>query len=38
VVSLVTMVEVDPHDPSLSNPSKPIGIFYSREKGTVITG
>ena len=37
VVNLVTMVEVDPHDPSLSNPSKPIGIFYSREKAVELS-
>jgi carbamate kinase len=37
VVSLVTMVEVDPHDPALSTPSKPIGIFYSQEKAADLS-
>lgn len=37
VVSLVTMVEVDPHDPALANPSKPIGIFYSQEKAAELS-
>ncbi len=30
--TIVTMVEVDPEDPSLENPTKPIGLFYSKEK------
>lgn len=30
VVSLVTQVEVNPNDPELENPSKPIGPFYSQ--------
>jgi carbamate kinase len=37
VVSLVTMVEVDPDDPSLANPSKPIGIFYTKEKAAELS-
>ncbi|MBT6432867.1 MAG: carbamate kinase [Deltaproteobacteria bacterium] len=32
VVSLVTQVEVNPDDPELQNPSKPIGPFYSEEE------
>jgi carbamate kinase len=32
VATVVTMVEVDPDDPSFSNPTKPIGVFYSKEK------
>ena len=32
VVSLVTQVEVDPNDPELQNPSKPIGPFYSEDE------
>ncbi len=32
VATVVTMVEVDPDDPSFSNPTKPIGVFYSEEK------
>ncbi|MBU0465495.1 MAG: carbamate kinase [Proteobacteria bacterium] len=31
-VTVVTMVEVDPKDPSFENPTKPIGVFYSKEK------
>lgn len=31
-LALVTMVEVDPNDPEFSNPSKPIGKYYSRER------
>ena len=30
--TIVTLVEVDPHDPSFANPTKPIGIFYSEDK------
>jgi carbamate kinase len=29
---VVTQVEVDPHDPALENPSKPIGPFFSAEE------
>ncbi len=32
VATVVTMVEVDPEDPSFSKPTKPIGVFYSEEK------
>lgn len=32
VATVVTMVEVDHKDPSFENPTKPIGVFYSREK------
>ncbi len=32
VVSLVTQVEVNPNDPELENPSKPIGPFYTKEE------
>ena len=31
-VTLVTMVEVDAGDPSFTNPTKPIGVFYAPEK------
>jgi carbamate kinase len=37
VVSLVTMVEVDPQDPALADPSKPIGIFYSQDKAAELS-
>jgi carbamate kinase len=32
VVSLVTQVEVNPDDPELQNPTKPIGPFYSEKE------
>jgi len=32
VVSLVTQVIVDKNDPAFQNPTKPIGIFYSKEE------
>jgi carbamate kinase len=32
VVGLVSQVEVDPDDPSFSNPTKPVGYFYSQEE------
>ncbi len=31
-IVLVTLVEVDPGDPSFSRPTKPIGVFYQKEK------
>lgn len=31
VVTIVTQCVVDPRDPSFKNPTKPIGLFYSRE-------
>jgi len=31
VATVVTQCVVDPDDPSFQNPSKPIGLFYSRE-------
>lgn len=32
VVSITTEVEVDKNDPAFSNPTKPIGSFYSKEE------
>ena len=32
VVSLVTRVEVDPDDPMFSNPTKPVGPYYTAEE------
>ncbi len=32
VVGLVSQVEVDPNDPSFSNPTKPVGYFYTEEE------
>jgi carbamate kinase len=33
VATIVTQMVVDPNDPAFANPTKPIGPFYSREKG-----
>ena len=33
VATVVTQMVVDPNDPAFANPTKPIGPFYSREKG-----
>ncbi len=32
VIALITQVIVDPNDPSLANPTKPIGPYYSEEE------
>ena len=32
VVTLVTQIEVSPEDPAFSNPTKPIGAFYTQEE------
>jgi carbamate kinase len=32
VISLITQVVVDPKDPCMTNPTKPIGSFYSNEE------
>lgn len=32
VVSIVTQVVVDPNDPAMQNPTKPIGPYYDRER------
>ena len=31
-VTMVTMVEVDPRDPTFGNPTKPIGVYYNKNK------
>jgi len=36
VVALTTQVVVDENDPSFQNPTKPIGLFYSKEKMDAI--
>lgn len=36
VVTIVTPVEVDAADPAFSNPSKPIGPFFSRERAEAL--
>ena len=35
--TLVTMVEVDPDDPSFADPTKPIGVFYPEKKMASLT-
>jgi carbamate kinase len=37
VVTLVTQVLISPDDPALSNPTKPIGPFYSKEKADALS-
>jgi carbamate kinase len=37
VVGLVSQVEVDPDDPSFSNPTKPVGYFYTEEEANNLT-
>src|SRR5690348_872943 len=32
IATLLTQVEVDPHDPAFKKPSKPIGPIYTREE------
>jgi carbamate kinase len=32
VATVITQMVVDPHDPAFSNPTKPIGPFYTQEK------
>jgi carbamate kinase len=36
VVCLLTQVEVDENDPAFSNPTKPVGFFYSKEQASEI--
>ena len=36
VVTLVTQVEVDEGDPAINSPSKPIGLFYTKEEANRI--
>ena len=36
VVTLITQVEVDEKDPAFSNPTKPVGSFYSKEEAEVL--
>ena len=37
VVGLVTQVEVDPDDPGFSNPTKPVGYFYDKDKADQLS-
>ena len=36
VVSLVTQMEVDKNDPGFKNPTKPIGVFYTKEEADAL--
>ncbi len=36
LATLLTMIEIDPNDPALDNPTKPIGPFYDRAKATAL--
>jgi carbamate kinase len=36
VTAIVTSVEVDPNDPALSRPTKPIGSFYRKDKAAEL--
>ena len=36
VVSLVSQVEVDRHDPAFQNPTKPIGSFYTKTEAKLL--
>ena len=36
VITLVTQVIVDPRDPSLAHPTKPIGPYYSEEQAFLL--
>jgi carbamate kinase len=38
VVTVITRVIVDKHDPAFQNPSKPIGPFYSKDEAAQILG
>lgn len=37
VVTVITQMVVDPHDPAFLAPSKPIGPFYTKEQADVLT-
>jgi carbamate kinase len=36
--TLLTMIEVDPHDPAFGRPTKPIGPIYTAEEATRLAG
>ena len=38
VATIVTQVEVDPHDKAFENPTKPIGSFMSAEEAEILRG
>ena len=35
-VTIITQVEVDPNDPAFKNPTKPVGMFYTKEQAEEI--
>ena len=35
-VTVITQVEVDPKDPAFENPTKPVGMFYTKEQAEEI--
>ena len=35
-VTVITRVEVDPNDPAFDNPTKPVGMFYTKEQADEI--
>ena len=35
-VTIITQVEVDPNDPAFENPTKPVGMFYTKEQAEQI--
>lgn len=37
VVNLVTRVEVSPNDPDFLDPTKPVGLFYTKEEAQALT-
>jgi carbamate kinase len=37
VVTLVTQVLVDRHDPAFQDPTKPVGVFYLKEEADLLT-
>lgn len=37
VVCLLTQVEIDPDDPSMQNPTKPVGFFYTEEQAADLS-
>jgi carbamate kinase len=38
VVTLVTQTEVDPNDPAMQHPTKPIGLFYTADEAQKVAG
>jgi carbamate kinase len=38
IATVLTMIEVDPHDPAFAKPTKPIGPIYTREQAERLAG